>query len=197
MARRSDHSKEELIELAIQAGIELIEEKGFSKFSARAVASKMGYTVGTLYHLFGTLDDFILHINARTLDKWYDILEKGLKKQKHDPIHYLAKAYMRFARDHYQRWTALFEHHIEEGKVVPDWYAPKLTRFFTLVENALLPYTNNDHAEARRMGKVLWASIHGICVLALSGKLEIVGAESAEILAASLVDNYLKGLACE
>jgi len=31
----------------------------------------MGYTVGTLYHLFGDLDNFILHINARTMEEWY------------------------------------------------------------------------------------------------------------------------------
>ena len=42
MARRSEHSKEELKILAIDAAIELIEENGFSNFSARAVAAKIG-----------------------------------------------------------------------------------------------------------------------------------------------------------
>lgn len=195
MARRSDHSKEQLMELAIQSGIELIEEQGFSHFSARAVANKMGYTVGTLYHVFGSLDEFVLHINAATLDMWYTSLERGLKRQKGDAIHYLAKAYLLFAHKNYQRWIALFEHHMAEGKEIPEWYIPKMARFFTLVENALLPYVGGDQTQAKRMGKVLWASIHGVCVLALSGKLEIVGAESAESLVVSLVDNTLKGLA--
>lgn len=194
MARRSEHSKEELKILAIDAAIELIEENGFSNFSARAVAAKIGYTVGTIYHLFGTLDDFILHINAATLDMWYASLEKGLKRQKGDAIHYLAKAYVQFAHKHYERWTALFEHHQQEDKQLPDWYVPKMTRFFALVENALLSHVDGDHAKAGRMGKVLWASIHGVSVLALSGKLEIVGAESAESLIAVLVDNTLLGL---
>lgn len=194
MARRSEHSKDELQSIAIAAGIELIEKNGFFEFSARAVAAKMGYTVGTLYHLFGTLDDFILHINAATLDMWYASLERGLKRQKGSEIYYLAKAYVQFAHKNYERWTALFEHHMQEGKGLPDWYIPKMTRFFALVENALQPYVNGDHVKAARMGKVLWASIHGVCVLALSGKLETVGAESAESLVATLVDNTLVGL---
>ncbi len=191
MARRSDHTREELINLAIEAGLELIEEKGFSQFSARAAASRMGYTVGTLYHLFGTLDGYILHLNAHTLDLWHHTLATGLRRQKKHPIHYLARAYIHFARDHYHRWTALFEHHLSDGEPIPEWYAQKLSQLFLLLEDSLLPYVDNNSAQAQKLGKVLWSGIHGIAVLSLSRKLEIVGTESAESLAATLVDTLL------
>ncbi len=194
MARRGDHNKEELKKLAIQAGVEIIEQYGYFGFSARAVAAKMGYTVGTLYHVFGTLDDFMLHINATTLDLWYDTLQRGLKRHKGDAVHYLAKSYLQFANKHYNRWSALFEHRLAEGNKIPDWYAPKMSRFFVLAEDALLEHVNHDTKKAAKMGKVLWASIHGVCVLALSGKLVAVGAESAESLVSALVDNTLAGL---
>jgi AcrR family transcriptional regulator len=194
MARRSDHSKEELKELAIQCGLELIRAEGFSHFSARKVAGKMGYTVGTLYHLFGTYDDFVLHLNARTLDAWFEATCAHMKAHtKDDPIRTLAQFYIHYSQAHTHEWVALFEYHLHEGKPVPDWYAPKMTRFFTLVEELLQPLVQN-HDEAKRAARVLWAGIHGISILSLSGKLDIVGADTAEVLAHSFVEHYMTGL---
>ncbi len=192
MARRSDHSKEELRELAIQTGYELIDNNGFSGFSARQVAANMGYTVGTLYNVFGSLELFILHIHARTLDNWHEQLAQGLKRCKSDHLHFLARAYISFARKNYNLWTALFEYRTSEA--VPDWYAEKMNKLFGLVEEALLPYVRAERRKAQHAAKILWASIHGICVLSLSGKLDKVGSEKAEVLVNSLLETYLRGL---
>jgi len=193
MARRSDHTREELKELAIHTGYELIDKKGFSEFSARQVAANMGYTVGTLYNVFGSLELFILHIHARTLDKWHTQLAQGLKRCKSNHLHFLARAYISFARKNYNLWKALFEYQTPE-QAVPDWYAQKLNRMFGLVEEALLPHINNDRRKARQAAKILWASIHGICVLSLSGKLDTVGSDRAEVLVNALLETYLRGL---
>jgi AcrR family transcriptional regulator len=180
MARRSEHTRDELREMAIAAGYALIAEKGFQSFSARGVAARMGYTVGTLYHLFGTLDEFILHINARTLDEWHDAIIKDMPKRADQRTRYLAHAYLSYARANRNRWSALYEHHMPEGVTVPDWYKPKMDRMFGLVEEALLPGVGGDARAAARLAKVLWASIHGICTLALTGKLTEVKAAAAE-----------------
>ena len=67
MARRSDHTREELTELAIDAALALIEADGFAQFSARQVAAKIGYTVGTLYNVFGSYDSLLLHVQSQAL----------------------------------------------------------------------------------------------------------------------------------
>ena len=69
MARRSDHSREELREMALSAAEQIVVEQGYEGLSARKVASAIGYTVGTLYLVFENIDDLILNINARTLDR--------------------------------------------------------------------------------------------------------------------------------
>ena len=120
MARRSDHTREELTELAIEAALALIEEEGFANFSARQVAAKIGYTVGTLYNVFGTYDQLLFHVHARTLDHWYEFLEMRLKRGKAEPLRVLARAYVEYARTHYNRWIALFEHHRDKSVPVPD-----------------------------------------------------------------------------
>lgn len=190
MARRSDHSREELRGLALQKGLEMIDKNGFSAFSARGVTKAMGYTVGTLYHVFGDLDQYMLHVNGLILDEWHEELMEGLKRTKKDPLRYLAQSYIDFARRHYNRWTTLFEFRMAKPAPLPEWYAEKLARLFLLVENAILPHSG-DAKKARHDAKVLWAGIHGICVLSLSGKLDIVGAEKTEVLANSLLDRYM------
>jgi AcrR family transcriptional regulator len=191
MARRSDHSKEELKDLAIREGLEIIDKNSFSGFSARGVAKAMGYTVGTLYHVFGDLDQYMLHINARILDDWHADLSAGLKRTKKEPLRYLAQAYIDFARSHYNRWTALFEFKMARPSPLPEWYAEKLARLFELVENAILPHCSDNPQLARHNAKVVWAGIHGICVLSLSGKLDMVGAEKTEVLVNSLLEKYI------
>lgn len=195
MARRADHTREQLTEMAITAGVKLIEKEGFSHFSARSVATSIGYTIGTIYHVFGNYDLFILHINARTLDEWYDVMHKAIDADKgKNPIRALARAYIDFSQSHYQQWLALFEFHMSAGSEVPQWYLDKMARFFVLAEKPLMPLVANNRRKAKRAARILWAGIHGICMLSLSGKLDLVEADSAEILAMSFVETYIAGL---
>ena len=56
MGRRSDHSREELRELILKAGETLMAEVGFADFSAREVAKRIGYSIGTIHNVFGSVD---------------------------------------------------------------------------------------------------------------------------------------------
>ena len=194
MARRSDHTREELTELAIDAAVALIESEGFAQFSARQVAAKIGYTVGTLYNVFGSYDDLLTHVNARTLDHWYDFLQARLKRGKKEPLRVLARGYVEYARTHYNRWIALFEHHRDNSQPVPVWYEERLKRFFAMLEETIPSPAGRDRRKVKRDAQVLWAGIHGISMLSLTGRLELVGAESTDALVNTLIDNYLCGV---
>ena len=193
MARRSDHTREELTENAIDAALALIEEEGFGAFSARQVAAKIGYTVGTLYNVFGSYDSLLLHVNARTLDHWYEFLQARLKRGKAEPLRVLARGYVDYARTHHNRWLALFEHHRDESMPAPAWYENRIKRFFAMLEDAMPAAAHRDRRKAKRDAQVLWAGIHGISILSLTGRFDLVGAETTEALVSTLVDNYLNG----
>jgi AcrR family transcriptional regulator len=198
MARRSDHSPEALKNMAILAGYNIIAAQGFEQFSARKVAAEIGYTVGTIYNIFGTHDALLLHINAHTLDVWYAALEDRIASCPHPlTIDDIARFYIAYSTEHYHEWLALFEHRLGDNAPLPEWYMPKMTRFFDVVEAVVLPYVAHNHESAHRAARVLWAGIHGICILSHSKKLDLVASESAYELAASFVENYLRGLQCE
>ena len=64
------------------------------------------------------------------------------------------------------------------------------------MEQQLTPLLEN-HSEKKidLASRALWCGVHGICSLAVTGKLEINDAESINALTDSLINNYLAGLA--
>lgn len=197
MGRRSEHSKEEIQEMALQAAQELVIEAGLSNMSARKIASRIGYTVGTLYIVFDNLDDLILQLNARTLDDLFDYLNRALKKSKkaEEGILALGRAYINFAKNHTHKWSAIFDHRLSKGQKIPPWFLQRVQKNFALVEQVIEPIA--PKLSEKQLGisaRALWSGVHGICILGFTGKLDIVGVNSVQALADSLITNYVAGI---
>jgi AcrR family transcriptional regulator len=196
MARRSDHSREEIREMALSAAEQIVVEQGFKGLSARKIAAAIGYTVGTLYLVFQNLDDLILHINARTLDRLHARMTESRANSgdARDYLLRLGQVYIRFANDDPHRWAMVFEHRFSEDRAVPAWYQEKITRMFALVEDGLEPLAKQrPQQEIVQAARALWGGVHGICILALTDNLGAAGIDSVQELAQSLISNYLEG----
>jgi len=197
MARRSDHSREELREMTLAAAEQIVVEQGYEGLSARKVAAAIGYTVGTLYLVFENLDDLILHINARTLDRLHARMtgELAMDGNATDTVLQMGQIYIRFADEDPHRWAMVFEHRFSEKRAVPAWYQEKIARMFALVEKGLEPLVKNrPRREVTQAARALWGGVHGICILALTDNLGVAGVESVQDLTQLLISNYLKGL---
>ena len=196
MARRSDHSREELREMALCAAERIVVDHGYEGLSARKVAKAIGYTVGTLYLVFENIDDLILNINARTLDRLHAKMTE-LKAQPGEAREYMLKlgqVYIRYANDDPHRWAMVFEHRFAEDREVPAWYQEKIARMFSVVEEGLKPLAKHrPNKEITQAARAIWSGVHGICILALMDTLGIAGVDSAQELTRSLISNYLKG----
>jgi hypothetical protein len=104
----------------------------------------------------------------------------------------LANAYVAYAEAETPRWSMLFEYVVQENEP-PEWYQRKLGRVFGLVEAALAPL-GDDATETQRIARVLWASVHGICLLKIRQRLTHVGNLDTETMMRMLVGNFLRGL---
>ena len=122
MGRRSDHSRGELEALIVEEGHRQIAEVGFARFSAREVAKRIGYSIGTLYNVFGSYDGLMLAINARTLNLWAEHLRRKLDGAGDDRIAALVRGYFDFATENYNAWAALYDHRLPGGEAAPEWY---------------------------------------------------------------------------
>lgn len=195
MARRSDHSKQQIKEMAISAARELIREQGLPALSARKIAKQIGYTPGTLYLVFKNLDELILHINAITLQQLYHQLQNATKRctTPQQCILTLGQEYLNFATENKHLWRAIFDHNLPENEIAPEWFQAHITRLYQLVEKQLkqLDLKIDTHLAAN----ALWSGVHGVCVLGFDFLNRQEQSESdIKVLVDSLISNYLKGL---
>ena len=148
------------------------------------------------YLVFDNLDDLIMHINARTLDRLHDLMLEEQARHS-DPMARLLQlghSYIRFADREPHRWELVFEHRLPEGQEPPDWFREKVARMFALVEANLRPLASDRSAkEIKQAAAALWSGVHGICILAISKQLDVAGVDSVQELTHSLMSNYLKG----
>ena len=196
MARRSDHSRDEIREMALSAAEQIIREQGYKGFSARKLASAIGYTVGTLYLVFDNLDDLILQVNGRTLDRLHARVQQAQARHGHpqERLLQLGHSYISFADEDPRCWEMVFEHRLPEGSEMPEWLQRKVTRMFALVEGCLEPLAGHHSAtEIAQAARALWSGVHGICILAITGKLNVAGVDSVQELTGCLIGNFLDG----
>ncbi len=197
MPRRGEHTKEELETLVINAATELLEEGGLEAISTRKIAAKIGYTHGTVHSFYKNFGDLILKINAITLERIYDKLEKvSMTSKSHEKaLKGIAHAYVEYGLENNNRWQALYEFHYPKvtGENLPSWYEESIHRNFALVELHVSHFCAKP-AQVRIYSQVLWSSLHGIAILSLSGKLDSVKAKSVKTLIDSFVELFIAGL---
>lgn len=172
MARRNDHSREELRSMSLEAAERILDSEGVQALSVRRIAQSIGYTHGTLYLLFRNLDGLLLEVNGRTVQQMTQHLEQAMQTSAPglQCLHALATAYLQFARDNSARWRLVFEHQMPNSPPAPAWLGERIARAYDVLNNALA--RAGAHAEqVEEMSYALFAAIHGVTVLELDDKL--------------------------
>ena len=196
MARRADHSREELAGLVIEAAEGLAREEGLRGVAMRRIAAAIGYAPGSIYNAVGDLDEVVLRVNARTLERLRDTLADAIDPAQAplDNALAVADAYLAFVTGQPRLWGLLLEHSLPKGSAFPDWYDEALGETTRLVDEVLRPLVP-DETERRRSVATLWAALHGLASLATSGKLALVDEDDPREMAHLLIRRFLAGVA--
>lgn len=176
MGRRSDHSRAELEELILAAGEAHLAEVGFAAFSAREVAKRVGYSIGTIYNLFGSYDRLVLALNARTLRAWAAFLEERLAGSDGDRVATLIHGYFDFAAENRNRWMALYDHRMADKVPLPEDFTAAFGALVTLLQQQVAEVRRGGpDAETLALTGSLVAIAHGHCMFELNGTYEMFG----------------------
>ncbi len=196
MGRRSDHSREEQQSMALAAVRKIIRKKGYEGVSTRASAGEMGYTVGTIYHLFENLDHVIAQVNVDTVREIRGAIERG-KNDEQSPdnqLRAMAHAYLNFAIEHPNLWRLSIEHTMGDND---EYRAPVLVETAAILEevlSALQQIAPSKTEQALSLGAAaFWSGVHGVCHLALTGKLGIAVPDSGLKVLDAQLDAFLSG----
>ena len=194
VARRQEHSREEMIAMVTAAAEDIGARDGLAGITMRRLAAAVGYAPNSIYHSVGDMDQVILRLNARTLDRLHRSLRRRTRPEMApgDAALAIADGYMAFVRQNHRLWSILVDYARRDPGPLPDWYDAALARPLAFVGETLAPLFAGVE-DARRSVAALWAGLHGIAALALSGKLGLVTPDDAPTLARLLVSRFLAG----
>jgi AcrR family transcriptional regulator len=171
-----------------------LAEVGLARFSAREVAKRAGYAIGSIYNVFGSAEDLILAINARTLSEWTDYTRARLAASEADPVETMVLAYFDFARANPATWLAIFQLELAGGRPSPAWYQAVVDEFMTMVVAQVMasaPKANPEEAAA--LAGSLVATVHGHCLFSVFRTFDLLGGADPVAAALTRVREALAG----
>ncbi|MDP6692664.1 MAG: TetR/AcrR family transcriptional regulator [Alphaproteobacteria bacterium] len=195
MARRKDHTREQLHEMAIQAAATVLEKEGPEVITARRIAREIGYAPGTLYNVFADLEELMLHVAGRALDDLRSDLVAARQRAAGAAgdatvamVMALARTQLDFMRRRPAAWWQLFHVGWPDDRLFPKWYIAKISAAMAELEAALLPEFETDDLFRERLARTLWAGFFGICEVAALRQLMIVPADDIEGMTRYMVE---------
>ena len=195
MARRSEHSQEEIKIMILDAAEEIVQEQGFSALKVRRVAADIGYTVGSIYMVFANMNDLHLHIKARTWQKLLSYLQDNQQQPVNlASIESSALDYLNFTVQHKGLWCMLFEHQLPVAEAMPDWYLQETEQHVVFFQQALTQLqTRHTEAQIHQAAQSLMKAVQGVCMhlVAQASSAENTAVSHADIV--FLVDCFMRG----
>jgi AcrR family transcriptional regulator len=193
MARRNDHTREELINLTLDQVKAFLDTHPHHELSLRKVAAMIGYVPSTLVNVFGNYNLLLLQVVAQTLDELATESAQCIPRNSKpkEALTSLALCYLNFAIQHPYRWQLIFQHTMN-GEALPDWQSQRINTMITMLESLIREISpHKPEAEILAASRVLWASVHGITLLSVDNKLFMHSETDGKVLIENLINHYL------
>ncbi|AOW82139.1 WHG domain-containing protein [Vibrio mimicus] len=193
MARRNDHTREELVALTLDRVKQFLDTHSYHELSLRKVATMIGYVPSTLVNVFGNYNLLLLHVVAQTLDELAQEAQQAVKSTPYpkDALYQLAYCYHDFAKRNPYRWQLIFEHNMN-GEALPEWQAQRIDNMTSMLEGLLKVIAPlRSEQEVLQASRVLWSGVHGITVLSVDDKFFATEPIDGNALIENLLNHYL------
>lgn len=164
--------KSEMNDRVLDIAQTLLNEGGASNLKARSIAEKAGIAVGSIYNLFGDLDQVHGFVNMRLLDGLAaagrtavrDLEEMGVSDTRLKLLS-LSRTYLNFVQAHAASWAAMLA--FNPRRMAPEnlaAYEKRLDALFDIIAKVFEDDTEllMDAHRCRVTARVLWSSVHGI-----------------------------------
>ena len=157
-----------------EAAAALLSERGPSGFSLREAARRAGVSHAAPGYVFGDLRGLLTEVALRSNARLTARMERARRRHRADPLAAVlgvGRAYVRFAIEAPAEFRNLFGDHLDPDD--PAVAAARLDGAMPLVEAVRALHPDADPGSDEFGGRMLlaWATVHGIAVLAVDGRL--------------------------
>lgn len=184
IAERKERQRAERYELILAAARELAEAEGWDAVTTRRLADLINYSQPVLYSHFKGKAEIMAAVATRGFEELAARLEAETRNVADGALRRVCAAYIDFARSRPVVYEAMFVLPTNI-KFASDDTPPALRAAFAALVAALGP----DRPQPEFLAEVLWGALHGLVVLAQSGRIPAAGAEARlEILVEKFSD---------
>lgn len=196
MPGKREAKKEDLRARLVESARALIHEQGLTNLRARDIAARAGCALGALYTVFADIDELILKVNSQTLHGMQQALSQEASRldEGWHIFRKLSLAYLSYARDNQNLWSALFEHRMPDSTPVPDWHLGEHEFLIGFIAQPLadaMPEASVADISVR--ARTFFAAIHGVIALSLENRFIGLANEKLEAEVAMLADLLAQG----
>jgi AcrR family transcriptional regulator len=188
-------TKEEIrVDLIIKAR-EILKEKGIDFLTARKLSDYSGYSVGTIYNQFKSMDNLVMWENCLTLDELEGCLKTAeMTSDAYRNLNRLIDKFVDFVLDNKSLWFVLYNFHFKE---VMDKYAVfylrRILKIVQLLEGNLCKlFTKVSGKERKVSTEVLFITLFALSSL-LTKEKEFSRLEKRYVVKV-MFNTYLAGL---
>lgn len=197
MARRKEHTHEQISQMAISFIVDYLETQSLSSLSLRKVALGIGYVPSTLINIFGSYQYLLLAVSAHTLQtldrKLEDCLLHCTALSAIEQLQHMAQTYYQFANNYSNRFKLVFELSLDDTETLPETQNQLINGLFDKISSRLqIIFPNASQQDIELMSRVIWSGIHGITSLDIDNKLFITHTNTAALLNSHIAD-YVAG----
>jgi AcrR family transcriptional regulator len=185
----------------IEAAERSIAAGGLAGLKTRDLAREIGCANGAVYNLVADVDELILLVGSRTLnrlDAFLTAAESDGASSPRETLVRIAVAYCDFAAQNLELWRALFEHRMTPGKPIPEWAVSEQMSLFRHIYQPLEALFPKRSAAALGVtARSLFSAVHGMVLLGLEQKLIAVPIDALREEIATIVRAMVDGLSAE
>ena len=190
----SNNKEEVRIDLIVKAR-ELLKNKGVEFLTARKLADYSGYSVGTIYNQFKSMDNLIIWENCQTLDELYHGLKRvDLCSDVYRNLNLFLDKFVEFVLKNKNLWFTLYNFHFNNSTSHYEiFYLKRVIKIVQLLESNMHKLFLNVSSKERRVSvEVLFTTIFALSSL-LTTEKEFARLEKKYVVRV-LFNTYLAGM---
>ena len=178
----------------VRVTADLVEQKGPDQMTMREVAERLGYSATTIYLYYKDKDELLQATIDRAFDWFADDQDAAAEASVGvDVLRARARAYVLWALQHPNVYRLMFEHPQRHSPERSHTRRRSLRHFAASVQRLIDAGELRCFENVDLMCNLVWATLHGLVSLIISGRMfgpigESVSEEDAKVRIIAMVD---------